>query len=69
MTNQSGGWAGRILRIDVSNQSTQIIPTREYSENLLGGLGIAIISTPKGLLTDREARTEKVGGEILCEIW
>jgi len=36
---------------------------------VLGGLGIAIISTPKGLMTDVEARQAKVGGEVLCEIW
>ncbi len=34
-----------------------------------GGHGIAIISTPKGLMTDKEARKQKVGGEIICEIW
>ncbi len=36
---------------------------------VLGGLGIAVISTPKGLMTDTEARQAKVGGEVLCEIW
>lgn len=36
---------------------------------VLGGLGLAIISTSRGLMTDREARTAKVGGEVLCEIW
>ncbi len=36
---------------------------------VLGGLGIAIISTSQGLMTDKEARTAKVGGEVLCEIW
>ena len=36
---------------------------------VLRGLGIAIISTSKGLLTDSEARKEGVGGEILCEVW
>jgi small subunit ribosomal protein S8 len=36
---------------------------------VLGGMGIAIISTPKGLMTDREARTQKVGGEIIGMIW
>lgn len=34
-----------------------------------GGLGIAIVSTSKGVLTDREARKQKVGGEILCKVW
>lgn len=33
-----------------------------------GGLGIAIVSTPKGLMTDRAARTARVGGEILCTV-
>jgi small subunit ribosomal protein S8 len=36
---------------------------------VLGGLGIAIISTSQGLMTDKQARTAKVGGEVLCEIW
>lgn len=35
----------------------------------LNGLGITIISTPKGLLTDAQARQENVGGEVLCRIW
>ena len=35
----------------------------------LGGLGIAIISTSRGLMTDKQARAAKVGGEVLCEIW
>ena len=34
-----------------------------------GGYGVALISTPKGLMTDRKARKQKVGGEIICEIW
>lgn len=34
-----------------------------------GGYGVAIISTPKGLMTDKEARKQKLGGEIICEIW
>lgn len=34
-----------------------------------GGLGIAIISTPEGLMPDHEARRKNVGGEIICEVW
>jgi small subunit ribosomal protein S8 len=34
-----------------------------------GGLGVAIVSTSQGLLTDREARRRNVGGEVLCEVW
>jgi small subunit ribosomal protein S8 len=33
------------------------------------GLGVAVMSTPKGVLSDRAAREESVGGEILCEVW
>ena len=36
---------------------------------VLGGLGIRILSTNKGVVSDREARTQNVGGEILCEVW
>jgi small subunit ribosomal protein S8 len=36
---------------------------------VLGGLGIAIISTSRGLMTDKQAREAKLGGEVLCEIW
>ncbi|WP_138160049.1 30S ribosomal protein S8 [Peptoniphilus catoniae] len=36
---------------------------------VLGGLGIAIISTSKGILTDKEARNSNVGGEVICYVW
>jgi small subunit ribosomal protein S8 len=36
---------------------------------VLGGLGIAVLSTSRGLMTDKQARQAKVGGELLCEIW
>ena len=47
---------------------------RNYSKakdlpKVLGGLGIAIISTSKGILTDRKARKENIGGEVLCYVW
>ena len=43
----------------------------KYSEGprVLGGLGISVLSTSQGLMTDREARKRKVGGEILCRVW
>jgi small subunit ribosomal protein S8 len=37
--------------------------------SVLGGMGVAILSTPRGLLTDRESRQAKVGGEVLCYVW
>jgi len=36
---------------------------------VLGGLGIAIVSTSRGRLTDKDARREKLGGEVLCKVW
>lgn len=36
---------------------------------VLGGLGISILSTSKGILTNREARSENVGGELICQVW
>lgn len=36
---------------------------------VLGGLGVAILSTPKGVMTDRQAREAKVGGELVCMVW
>ena len=36
---------------------------------VLGGLGVAVLSTSQGLMTDREARRRKVGGEVLCYVW
>ncbi|WP_428161716.1 30S ribosomal protein S8 [Desulfobacter sp.] len=36
---------------------------------VLNGLGISIISTSKGLMTDKQAKEAKVGGEILCNVW
>jgi small subunit ribosomal protein S8 len=36
---------------------------------VLGGLGISILSTSRGVISDREARQRKLGGEVLCEVW
>jgi len=46
----------------------QYVPADEIPR-VLGGLGIAIISTSKGLMSDRQAREAHVGGEVVCEIW
>jgi small subunit ribosomal protein S8 len=37
--------------------------------SVLGGMGVAILSTPRGVLTDRESRRAQVGGEVLCYVW
>jgi small subunit ribosomal protein S8 len=36
---------------------------------VLGGLGVAVVSTSRGLMTDRDARKERVGGEVVCYVW
>ena len=36
---------------------------------LLNGMGVMIVTTPKGIMTDRDARSQKVGGELICSIW
>ncbi len=44
------------------------VPGKEIKP-VLNGLGISVLSTSKGLMTDRQARKENIGGEILCNIW
>ncbi len=53
----------------VSSPGLRHYANAEKLPRVLGGLGIAIVSTSKGLMTDRQARTAKIGGEVLCEIW
>mgnify|MGYP001025088591 CR=1 FL=1 len=42
---------------------------KDSAPRVLGGLGISILSTPKGLLTDKQAKKESVGGEVICHVW
>ena len=53
----------------ISKPGLRIYVPRERVPRVLGGLGMAVLSTSRGILTDRQARKEKVGGEILCYIW
>lgn len=53
----------------ISKPGLRIYCESEKLPKVLKGLGIAIISTPKGLLTDAQARKAKVGGEIVCYVW
>lgn len=53
----------------VSKPSLRVYSGAGSLPRVLGGLGIAIVSTPRGLLTAQEARAQNVGGEILCEVW
>ena len=53
----------------ISKPGRRVYSSVENLPKVLGGLGIAIVSTPKGVLTDKECRKHSVGGEILCYIW
>jgi small subunit ribosomal protein S8 len=53
----------------VSKPGQRAYAAADSLPKIRGGLGTAIVSTSKGLMTDREARKQGVGGEIICEIW
>ena len=53
----------------ISKPGLRVYAGKEDLPQVLNGLGIALISTPKGVLTDKEARKENVGGEVLAYIW
>lgn len=53
----------------VSRPGCRVYTGSEYVPQVLNGYGINILSTSRGLMTDREAKTRKVGGEILCSVW
>jgi small subunit ribosomal protein S8 len=76
---------GRVLRIQlkytrdrkrtisgirrVSKPGLRVYSKADSIPRVLGGLGVAILSTNEGLLTDRQARERRVGGEVLCHVW
>ncbi len=53
----------------VSKPGFRVYSNRRELPRVLGGIGIAIISTSNGIMTDREARRSGLGGEVLCYIW
>jgi small subunit ribosomal protein S8 len=53
----------------VSKPGLRVYSNRQELPRVLGGIGIAIISTSSGIMTDREARRTGVGGEVLCYVW
>ena len=53
----------------ISKPGLRIYAGYEDLPKVLNGLGIAIVSTSKGLMTDRQARAEKIGGEVLAYVW
>ena len=53
----------------ISRPGLRVYVGRQDIPKVLRGLGIAIMSTPKGIMSDKEARREGVGGEVLCYVW
>jgi small subunit ribosomal protein S8 len=53
----------------ISQPGCRVYIGRHQIRPVLGGLGISILSTPRGVMTGREARKLGVGGELLCEVW
>ena len=53
----------------ISKPGLRVYASKEELPRVLGGLGIAIVSTNKGVMTDKEARKENVGGEVLAFVW
>lgn len=53
----------------ISKPGLRVYVGKEEIPKVLGGLGVAVISTSKGIMTDKAARREGLGGEVLCYIW
>ncbi len=53
----------------ISKPGLRVYAKADQVPKVLGGLGVAIISTSKGVITDKEARKERVGGEVICYVW
>ena len=53
----------------ISKPGRRVYSSSEKLPRVLGGMGIAIVSTPKGLMTDTEAKKKRLGGEVICYVW
>jgi Ribosomal protein S8 len=53
----------------ISKPGLRVYAKKDEIPRVLGGLGIAILSTSKGVMTDKEARKANVGGEVICYVW
>jgi small subunit ribosomal protein S8 len=66
-------WDGRDSVIDglkrISTPGCRIYAGRNDIPRVRNGLGVSIVSTSRGLMTDRDARTAGIGGEVLCSVW
>ena len=68
-TNSRTMAAGSIALWIVSTPGRRVYVTHDKIPSILAGMGVALVSTSKGVVTDREARKQKVGGEVLAYVW
>nr|UZA62270.1 ribosomal protein S8 [Carex siderosticta] len=66
---KKGIYRTRTILKRISRPSFRIYSKYQRIPKILGGIGIVILSTSRGIITDREARLQRIGGEILCYIW
>jgi len=55
--------------VRVSTPGRRVYVTHERIPSILGGMGVALLSTSRGVLTDRDARKQRMGGEVLAYVW
>lgn len=67
--NRKGSYKTILNLKRISRPGLRIYSKYQRIPRILGGMGIVILSTSRGIMTDREARLERIGGEILCYIW
>nr|YP_009580727.1 ribosomal protein S8 [Aquilegia coerulea]YP_010029404.1 ribosomal protein S8 [Aquilegia barnebyi]YP_010164754.1 ribosomal protein S8 [Semiaquilegia guangxiensis]QBK50386.1 ribosomal protein S8 [Semiaquilegia adoxoides]QBK50719.1 ribosomal protein S8 [Urophysa rockii]QBK48368.1 ribosomal protein S8 [Aquilegia coerulea]QOU10550.1 ribosomal protein S8 [Aquilegia barnebyi]QRN71385.1 ribosomal protein S8 [Semiaquilegia guangxiensis] len=67
--NRQGPYQKQTVLKRISRPGRRIYSNHQRIPRILGGMGIVILSTSRGIMTDREARLEGIGGEILCYIW
>nr|YP_010215186.1 ribosomal protein S8 [Aucuba japonica]QSJ55342.1 ribosomal protein S8 [Aucuba japonica var. variegata]UBQ34643.1 ribosomal protein S8 [Aucuba japonica]WJH15316.1 ribosomal protein S8 [Aucuba japonica var. variegata] len=67
--NKKGPYINFLNLKRISRPGLRIYSNYQRISRILGGIGIVILSTSRGIMTDREARLEGIGGEILCYIW
>nr|YP_010531389.1 ribosomal protein S8 [Coluria longifolia]ARD00324.1 ribosomal protein S8 [Geum elatum]UXX17648.1 ribosomal protein S8 [Coluria longifolia] len=67
--NRKGPYRTLLNLKRISRPGLRIYSNYQRIPRILGGMGIVILSTSRGIMTDREARIEEIGGEILCYIW
>nr|YP_010127164.1 ribosomal protein S8 [Alhagi sparsifolia]QPO07278.1 ribosomal protein S8 [Alhagi sparsifolia]WFG53305.1 ribosomal protein S8 [Alhagi sparsifolia] len=67
--NRKGSYKNFLNLKRISTPGLRIYSNYQRIPKILGGMGIVILSTSRGIMTDREARLERIGGEVLCYIW